>query len=78
MAMIKRLKQHKAALITLGIGCFLGILMALSAEKVDELTTTDEFCSSCHAMQAYVADAKVYQTSTHLSLIHISEPTRPY
>lgn len=45
-----------------GIG---GLVLALGAEKADQFTTTDEFCTSCHAMQTYIADAEIYKTSAH-------------
>ncbi len=55
----------KAIVITFIVGGIAGIVAALAAEEVDRLTTTDEFCTSCHAMQAYIADAEAYKTSTH-------------
>lgn len=47
------------------IGIIVGLVIALSAEEMDRLTTTDEFCTSCHAMQAYIAEAEIYENSTH-------------
>ena len=41
----------KAVVITFIIGGIAGIVAALAAEQMDRLTTTDEFCTSCHAMQ---------------------------
>ena len=55
----------KAIVITFIIGGIAGIVAALAAEEVDRLTTTDEFCTSCHAMQTYIAEAETYKTSTH-------------
>jgi len=47
-------------------GVLVGLLTALSLEKVDQLTSTDAFCSnSCHPMQAYVAFEPVYTHSKH-------------
>ncbi|MGR9073135.1 MAG: NapC/NirT family cytochrome c, partial [Gammaproteobacteria bacterium] len=43
-----------------------GLLVALSMEKVDQLTSTDAFCgNSCHAMEAYVAYEPIYLNSQH-------------
>ena len=55
----------KAIVITFIVGGIAGIVAALAAEEIDHLTTTDEFCTSCHAMQAYIAEAEAYKTSTH-------------
>lgn len=55
----------KAVVITFIIGAIAGIVAALAAEQVDRLTTTDEFCTSCHAMQTYIANAETYKTSAH-------------
>jgi len=52
-------------LITLLIGTTVGLLIALSAEKFDHLTTTDQFCTSCHSMSAYVAESETYRSSSH-------------
>jgi len=53
------------AFITFIVGCITGLIFALSAEKFDHITTTDQFCTSCHAMKMYIADTEVYQTSVH-------------
>lgn len=55
----------KPVVIAFIIGGIAGVIVALSAEKVDHLTSTDEFCTSCHAMQAYIADSETYKTSVH-------------
>ena len=55
----------KAVVITFIIGGLAGLFAALAAEEMDRLTTTDEFCTSCHAMQTNIADAEVYKTSLH-------------
>ena len=48
------------------IGAVIGFAMALSLEKVDELTSTDAFCSnSCHMMTDYVAYEPSYVNSPH-------------
>jgi len=55
----------KAVVITFIIGGIAGIVAALAAEEMDRLTTSDEFCTSCHAMQTYIADAETYKASPH-------------
>ncbi len=55
----------KAVVITFIIGGIAGIVAALGAEEMDRQTTTDEFCTSCHAMQTYIADAETYKASAH-------------
>lgn len=55
----------KAIVITFILGGIAGLVAALGAEKMDRITTTDEFCTSCHAMQTYIADAETYKTSAH-------------
>ena len=63
MTIISALKKPiLAALLLGGLG---GIAVALTAEQVDHLTSSDEFCTSCHAMQAYIADDEAYKNSTH-------------
>lgn len=54
----------RSLVITATAGIFLGVLLALAAEKLDQVTTTDSFCTSCHTMQL-VAEQGVYQRSTH-------------
>ena len=50
------------------IGIVMGFIAALSLEKIDQLTSTDAFCSnSCHVMTDYVAYEPVYVNSTHRS-----------
>ncbi len=36
---------------------------------MDQLTTTDAFCTSCHAMQSYIADSETYKTSAHQTTV---------
>lgn len=55
----------KTAVITFIVGGLAGVVFALAAEQIDHLTTTDEFCTSCHSMQSYIADAEVYKSSAH-------------
>ena len=55
----------KTAVITFVIGGVAGLIAALGLEEMDRFTSTDEFCTSCHAMQAYIAEAEVYKTSAH-------------
>ncbi len=56
---------NKAVAITFIAGGIAGIFVALGAEEMDRLTTSDEFCTSCHAMQAYIAETETYKTSVH-------------
>jgi nitrate/TMAO reductase-like tetraheme cytochrome c subunit len=56
---------RKTIIITFVIGAVAGVIVALIAEKVDHLTSTEEFCTSCHAMQSYIASSETYKTSTH-------------
>lgn len=55
----------KIVVITFLLGGVAGLVIALGAEEMDRLTTTDEFCTSCHAMQTYIADSEVYKMSVH-------------
>jgi len=53
-------------IVTGAIGLLLGVTLMLGTEQLDRLTTTDAFCaSSCHSMQAYVADELTYKISVH-------------
>ena len=56
---------RKTVVIAFIIGGIAGLIAALTAEEIDHLTTTDEFCTSCHAMQAYIADSETYKSSMH-------------
>ncbi len=47
------------------IGLIAGALTVLGAEQMDRFTSTDEFCTSCHAMAAYVAKSEVFLASVH-------------
>lgn len=55
----------KTAVVTFVIGGFAGLIAALSLEEMDRFTSTDEFCTSCHLTQTYIADTEVYKTSGH-------------
>lgn len=55
----------KATVIIFVVGGIAGLVAALAAEQIDHLTSTDKFCTSCHSMQTYIADAKVYKSSAH-------------
>ena len=56
----------RSIVIACSVGVIIGLLIALSMEKVDQLTSTDAFCSnSCHPMQAYVAFEPTYTNSIH-------------
>ncbi len=65
--MSKHLYLKSTSLLLLALGCLVGLIVALGAEKFDHYTSTDEFCTSCHAMGAYIAQSKVYQNSPHRS-----------
>jgi nitrate/TMAO reductase-like tetraheme cytochrome c subunit len=47
------------------VGVIGGLVLALGAEEMDRFTSTDAFCTSCHAMQTYIADSEIYKTSAH-------------
>ncbi len=55
----------KTAVIAFVVGGLAGVVFALTAEQIDNLTTTDNFCTSCHSMQAYIADTETYKSSAH-------------
>ncbi|NOQ13874.1 MAG: hypothetical protein GQ583_05240 [Methyloprofundus sp.] len=56
----------RSILIATFIGVVIGFAIALSLEKVDQLTSTDAFCSnSCHMMTDYIAYEPVYVNSLH-------------
>ena len=56
---------RKPVVITFIIGGIAGLVVALAAEKMDHFTSTDEFCTSCHAMKTYIADAEAFKSSAH-------------
>lgn len=51
--------------IAIVVGVIGGLVLALGAEKMDRFTSTDDFCTSCHAMQTYIASTETYKTSVH-------------
>jgi len=56
----------RSLLVSTFIGIVIGLVVALSMEKIDQLTSTDAFCSnSCHAMKAYVAYEPAYLNAKH-------------
>jgi len=55
----------KMSFILFVFGLIIGLLIALSAEQFDHITTTDQFCTSCHAMKTYIGESETYQSSTH-------------
>lgn len=63
MGLVSFLK--KATVIAFIVGGIVGLVAVLAAEKMDHMTSTDAFCTSCHAMQAYISEAEAYKTSTH-------------
>ena len=55
----------KTAVITFVIGGVAGLIAALGLEEMDRFTNTDEFCTSCHLTQVYIAESEAYKTSGH-------------
>ena len=62
------------AMFALVFGVFLGILMLI--DVIDQLRRHSD--SAITTGQAFVLSALNVPESLYLSLIHISEPTRPY
>ena len=58
-------RPGKRVLIGIIVGGIAGLLLALGAEQMDHYTSTDAFCTSCHAMQSYIADTEAYKSSAH-------------
>lgn len=56
---------RKTAVVAFIAGGIAGIVIALGAEEMDRATSTDEFCTSCHTTQTYIAQSEAYLTSTH-------------
>ncbi len=56
---------NKSILIGVVVGGIAGLLLAIGAEEMDRFTSTDTFCTSCHSMQAYIADSETYKASAH-------------
>ena len=54
----------RSLVVTAVIGVFAGFALALTAEKFDQVTTTDSFCTGCHTMQT-MADQQTYKNSKH-------------
>ena len=61
----------------IGIAFVLGIIFWGGFNTAMEWTNREAFCISCHEMKDNVY-AEYRNTIHYLSLIHISEPTRPY
>ena len=55
----------RGAIVTLAVGAVIGAALTLATDEMNKITATDAFCTSCHAMAAYVAEDPVYQRSTH-------------
>ena len=55
----------KRVLIGIIVGGIAGLLLALGAEQMDHYTSTDAFCTSCHAMQSYIAGTEAYKSSAN-------------
>ena len=63
MKIVSFLKQ--TAVITFVVGGLAGVVFVLAMEQMDHATSTDEFCTSCHSMQKYIADSEIYKNSAH-------------
>lgn len=59
------LSFRKVTIAAFVVGGVIGLGVALGAEQMDRMTSTDEFCTSCHSMQTYIAEAEAYETSVH-------------
>ena len=55
----------KTVVLAFIVGGIAGLIAALGLEEMDRFTNTDEFCTSCHLTQTYIADTEVYKTSGH-------------
>lgn len=64
-------KGAVAGLIVGGIG---GLVLALGAEEMDRITSTDAFCTSCHLTGEYIAKSEAYLTSSHRTRTSGVEP----
>lgn len=57
---------QRSLILALISGAFLGVLGVAMMAKIDQWTSTEEFCGSrCHSMKAYVANEPVYVNSSH-------------
>ncbi|MBU2713353.1 NapC/NirT family cytochrome c [Zooshikella harenae] len=58
--------MNKNVFIVLFLGILVGVLLVITADHVDRVTSTDEFCgNSCHSMNRYIANDEIYVTSAH-------------
>ena len=55
----------KTVVVGFAVGVIAGLIAALGLEEMDRFTNTDEFCTSCHLTQTYIADTETYKTSGH-------------
>lgn len=69
-----RFVRRTSTLVLLG-GLVLGVLATLGAEQFDRFTSTDAFCTSCHAMRAYIADDPIFLDSPHQTAASGVRPT---
>jgi len=65
----------KATVVAFVVGGIAGLVAALGAEQLDHATTSDEFCTSCHAMKTYIAESETYKTSAHQTTASGVRPT---
>jgi len=60
------MKTRSLVLLAGVVGAVIAVAAVLVNEQVDAYTSTDAFCgTSCHSMQAHVADDPVYVESAH-------------
>jgi nitrate/TMAO reductase-like tetraheme cytochrome c subunit len=63
--------QSGAAITVVLIGVVVGVVAVLAAEQVDHYTSTDAFCgTTCHSMEAYIANDETFLSSAHRTAIH--------
>ena len=74
---LRRPSTKYSLLGLLSVGFLSGIIFWGGFNTGMEATNTLEFCITCHEMRDNVY-AEYKETIHYLSLIHISEPTRPY
>jgi nitrate/TMAO reductase-like tetraheme cytochrome c subunit len=58
----------KATVVIFIVGGIAGLVAALAAEQIDHMTSTDAFCTSCHSMKTYIADAETFRNSAHQTM----------
>jgi cytochrome c-type protein NapC len=61
--MLRNLLNRTTAILLAGL--ILGVVLTLGAEQMDRFTSTDAFCTSCHAMSQYIVNSETYKASAH-------------